>query len=72
MTTLQQHFPEIQLEELIGWACVNGAKACIFQIPSEVSTPEKTGGEPADRCSTQKSATNGTHQGEATALKSTT
>ncbi len=27
MTTLQQHFPEIQLEELIGWACVNGAKA---------------------------------------------
>ncbi|RIJ49871.1 amidohydrolase [Maribellus luteus] len=27
MTTLQQHFPEIQLEELISWACVNGAKA---------------------------------------------
>ena len=27
MSTIQQHFPEIQLEELISWACVNGAKA---------------------------------------------
>ncbi|MFV0266097.1 MAG: amidohydrolase family protein, partial [Draconibacterium sp.] len=27
MITLQQHFPDIQLEELISWACVNGAEA---------------------------------------------
>ncbi|MCD6354908.1 MAG: amidohydrolase family protein [Prolixibacteraceae bacterium] len=27
MVTLQQHFPEIELSELVDWACINGARA---------------------------------------------
>ena len=27
MLTIQQNFPEVPLEELLSWACINGAKA---------------------------------------------
>ncbi len=39
MLTIQNHFPEIHLEELLKWACINGAKA--LRIDSEFGSFEK-------------------------------
>ncbi len=39
MLTIQNHFPEIRLEELLKWACINGAKA--LRIESEFGSFEK-------------------------------
>ena len=39
MITLQQNFPEIRLEELLNWACINGARA--LKLESSYGSFEK-------------------------------